>query len=287
MIQALATLALVVVVGRTALARTPPGHTGAHALGELPLTAAASFVLGLAVLTAESAALAACGARVNAWTTCVPWIAAGAVQLWLGPGALVPRHLPVRERPGILALGIGAAAACGAALAIASAAFDGADAQHATAPALARLADGLAGEHAAAFLACLRVASAVALVCVCARGLAGLGANLRAACLAAIALALASQREFLAHGDALHALLAGTTGVVFGAGWLVRAERRSLALAVVAFALVPAFAGALVGPGLAGLAGLVATCVLTARPSRARAACWCGAGVLGALLLAW
>jgi hypothetical protein len=285
MIPVFGTLALL-VTGRSVLALLPAGHTGSHALGALPLTAAVSWLLGLAVLTAQTAALGACGVRVDAWTLLAPWAIVLALQLALAPGALVPRHAPVRERASTFALGVGVVATFAAPLAIAFAQRGSLETTEHAAPALARLAAGLAGERAGEWLACARVVSAAALVCVCAHGLADVRANVRAVCLVVLAVLVVSLREWLAHGDVLHALLAGTAGVVFGLGWILRAERRSLALAVLAFALTPAFAGALVGPGLAGVAGLVALCVLTARPSRARAASWCTAGLAGAVLLA-
>lgn len=295
MIPVSSTLALV-VTGRIALALLPPGHTGAHALGALPLTAAVSFVVGLAVLTAQAAALAACGSPVNGWTLVAPWAAVSAIQLALAPGALVPRHAPVRERAsGIaLALSVGAGIAAPLAVLVAGGAFDARtgfvlEFLEADGP-LVRLASALGLARAHDELLWLRAASAAASVCVLAHGLAisapRASANVRALVLAAFAAVFVVGRDVFAEDDAVHALLAATAGVVFGVEWLRNAERRALALAVLAWALFPAFAGPLAGPGAAGVAALALVCALTARPARTRAAVWCVAGAACAVWLA-
>lgn len=295
MIPVSSTLALL-VTGRIALALLPAGHTGSHALGALPLTAAVSFFMGLAVLSVQAAALGAFGLRVDAWTLLAPWVVVLAVQLALAPGALVPRHLPVRERASTwsLVLSLGAGLAAPLAVLVAGGAFDARtgfieEFFEANSPLLG-IANALGRARAHDELLYLRAASTAASVCLLAHGLAVAtprsSANVRALVLAACAAALVLQRDFFASDNAVHVLLAATAAIVFSVEWLRNAERRALVLAVLGFALVPAFTGPLAGPGAAGIAGLALLCALTARPARVRAAVWCAAGVVCAVWLA-
>lgn len=296
MIPVTSTLAAL-FVGRTALSVLPPGRTGEHALGALPLTCAVSFGLGLAILAAQLFAFVTCGLAVNAWTLLVPWVFVAAARLALAPGAMVPRHAPRRERAGLLALASTGAAAVAVPLAVWSAALaagefrvTGVVLDFSELSLFEDLTSALTScaESAHAELAFLRIASSAAFVQVCAHGLAlpelRLGANVRAGLLVLVAAGLVAARTRLAFADDLvHEFLALALGVAFGVEWLVRAERRALALAVCGFAIAPLFAHVRHGPLLAGFAGLVLVVGLTAAPARGRAARWCGAGLAAAL----
>ncbi len=251
-------LVLVPLVGRIFLACLPPGSIGGHAPRELPTTAAASYLIGLAWFAAIPS-LVPDAARA--------WIAFGipsvvlATRIVLRPAGLVPRHEPVPLR------------ASSAARAAIIAAIVGVSA-------LAALGlDFRAGLHVALPTLAAAVLAHEALA------LARLQPWIRAAALVAIAVAIG----IVPHPDAPEEQLAALGASAVAAGlvaWLRRGDRRALAIASIGLAYlvlcrsgVAASALALVVP-IAGVLG-------TAKPSRMRAFAWLVGGTIVGVVLSW
>lgn len=93
-------IAVVSLVGRTLLAWLPAGELGSHRTAELPVTCAASYVLGCIAVGGAAGLSALLGLKFSS-----VWIGVGAALLLLArrlmlPAALVPRHAVQAERPG-------------------------------------------------------------------------------------------------------------------------------------------------------------------------------------------
>src|SRR5690606_20625623 len=92
--NALLQLALILGVGRTALALLPPGWPGYHGARELGATCAASLLLGSGLLAAQASLLGALGIGPRLAWLVGPWGLILAVRLGSLPGAMRPRHEP-------------------------------------------------------------------------------------------------------------------------------------------------------------------------------------------------
>lgn len=112
-------LALILAVGRLLLSFLPAGRPGGHALGELGVTLAVSYVLGGFGLWAQTQVLGGQPSFGLVWTG--PWLALALVRWLTLPGDLVPGHAVPHERSstiaragllatGLLVLWLGAAA---------------------------------------------------------------------------------------------------------------------------------------------------------------------------------
>jgi len=258
----LAYLALL-AAGRALLALTPPGRLGGHGLHELPGTWAASHVLGLVVLAAQWTLARQAGIELPLAAHAAPWCAFGLLQLALGPGALVPRHAPLRERASVGTLALVALAAVAVPLAV----FAGAREAPWTDVVVQRL--GLAGlEHV------LPAASALALFVLVGEALTVVRRRpwTRALALGLLAALSIWLCDALLYGGWLHGMAALALGALGAVEWLRRGDRRGLVVALVALAGMQAIAGRVETFALAGIAGLW---TFTPRAARARAAWVC------------
>ena len=273
----LAYLAFVLGVGRLVLSLLPPGAAGSHDLAALPTTWAASHLCGLAALCLHGALLAAIGSP-SVWTLVVPWLALAALRFATLPGAMVPRHGVLEERPEgrdriVGRAALGATAACGAALLLLDPAARGAAAPgvaEALGRAVARL--GAPPESALPLLVpCTWFALWVLL-----------DDGLR------VARRAPSARRLVVLFTALVTLQLPTSilsiaflgaGASFLIGWLRRADRRAACLSAASFAACAAS-----GQTLLGVAGALTLVVTGKRPQRAWAA---GAAAAALLLVAW
>lgn len=239
-------LVLAPLVGRIFLAWFPPGLPGGRAPRELPATWAASYLVGLTWLT-STWTIVPVGARDHV-VLGVPALALVARLLTL-PAALVPRHEPV---PG---------ASSGVA-------------RFATLLAVLAVAGAGAGRESLAGDAVLAIALLPAAIFVHeALSIARVPHWIRAAVLALLALALATGAYSL---DQDVFVFVATSAAAAGAvGWIRRGDRRALALAATAIALL-ASQGARGAPVAIGLA--IALVLASARPSRRFAIAWASGG---------
>jgi hypothetical protein len=239
---ALAVLAERAFAGRVLLAFLPPGLPGRHGPRDLPATWAASHLLGSVALLFEQELLLRLDVNPTSALFLAPWLLLALARWITLPGAMVPRHEPLSDRPSPLArvlLFVSTACVFGS-VALRHADFD----QGATVSA----ANALALLALAAFgLAAARRAPVARALCVLALA-------------AALAAAIATDRT---EPIALALLLGG--GASLAVPWLRRGDRRAVAIAVVAFGGL-----ALLGPRptLIGAAGLFALRVHTPAPAR-------------------
>lgn len=245
-------------VGRIFLACLPPGSIGGHAPRELPATAAASFLIGLAWFTAIATLVPG---------TASTWIALGipsallAASIVLRPAGLVPRHDPVPLRAAWMTRAVVVVAVVGVSTLAACVPDFGADVH----VALPTLATAVLAHEALA--------------------LARVQPWIRAVALLAVALGIG----LVPYPDDAHERLAalGAAGIAAGlVGWLRRGDRRGLAIAGIGLMYlvdcrsgVSAFALALVVP-IAGVLG-------TARVSRLRAFAWLAGGTIVGFVLSY
>ncbi len=89
---ALAGIALISGVGRVALSWFPAGPTGSHRLRALPLTWAASYLLGLVLLGAQALTFFGTPEAKNLLLLFGPWAVLLGLRLATLPAAFVPRH---------------------------------------------------------------------------------------------------------------------------------------------------------------------------------------------------
>jgi len=94
----LSSLAATALAGRVVLAWFPPGLPGRHNLAGLPLTWAASHLLGLAVLTLEMRCVRGLGNEPHVATFFLPWLVLALLRVATLPGAMVARHEPSTPR---------------------------------------------------------------------------------------------------------------------------------------------------------------------------------------------
>ncbi|MBW2416543.1 MAG: hypothetical protein JRG76_18765 [Deltaproteobacteria bacterium] len=102
------------VTGRILLSWLPPGPQGSHTPRALPVTWAVSYLLGVAVLHIEGAAMGFLpdfGQVGGLMLFAAPWILLAVLRLMTLPAAMVPRHEPRRERAGPATLALYAIAA--------------------------------------------------------------------------------------------------------------------------------------------------------------------------------
>lgn len=232
---ALAQLLAIAFVGRVILALLPPGLPGRHGLRELPATWAASHVLGGAALALESRLADLVGLELSRLALVAPWLLAAFARWITLPGAMVPRHEPLSEAPGMPARLLWATSGFVVLAAAGS--------LH-----LGVAADGLA------LLACCSYALAVSRRSPTTRAIVVLA-------LAGILAAAIARSE----ARAIPLALATGAGASFASVWMRRGDRRAAFLAVIAFASC-----GLLGPraALFGAAGLFAVWVHTPKPSQ-------------------
>jgi hypothetical protein len=273
---ALAALALVAIalVGRVALSLLPPGPPGFHGLADLPITWAASHLLGSLVLVAETDLVGVLGLRASPAVLFTPW-ALVLVMRWLTlPGGFVPRHTPRAEIASTLARAI-AFAAC--TLAVATA-FAKSDQSHASG-AVRGCTSLLVGDRPAVSTS-LAVANVLAALCFCDAGMriarrAPLGRSVVVFALSAMLVSLGA--AIAERGELSSIVLCTAGGSAFAVAWLRRADKRARMLAIVASSGAALLGGLGWTFALALLTGIV---VRTAAPARARTA------VIAALVLA-
>jgi hypothetical protein len=248
-VEAFAQLAAIAFVGRVFLSLLPPGLPGRHGLRELPATWAASHLLGGAVLALETRVAELSGLELPRLALVAPWLLVAFARWITLPAAMVPRHEPIAEAPGLLARSLGIVS-----------------------PVVVLVASG--GLH-------LDIAAdALALLACCSFALAGSRRSPTARAIAVLVLA-AVFGAAIAKGEVSTVPLAlGTgAGACFSSVWMRRGDRRAAVLAVIAFASC-----GLLGlrEALFGAAGLFAIWVHTPYPSKR----WILARALGALAIA-
>src|SRR5258705_6874693 len=110
---AFAVLAERAFAGRVLLSFLPPGIPGRHGPRDLPATWAASHLLGSVALVFEQELLDELGLAPTRAFFLSPWLLLALARWITLPGAMVPRHEPLSDRPGPLArLLLFASAAC-------------------------------------------------------------------------------------------------------------------------------------------------------------------------------
>ncbi len=257
---ALAALALATIafVGRVALSLLPAGPPGSHAVTELPITWAASHLLGSLILFSELELARALGLHANLAALVLPWCFVLVLRYVTLPGGFVPRHAPRTEIGSALARSFAFAAS----LVVIAAACLRPELAHGAGP----FARALAGR--ASLATPLTAANALAALCFCAAGLrtarrAPLGRGV-------VLLALSAMIAMLGLSlDDSALLMCAAGGAGFAVAWLRRADKRARMLSI--FASAGAASSGVVGwtIALGLLVGLVAR---TATPARARTA---------------
>lgn len=250
-------------LGRLALSWLPAGQVGAHSWSELPLTIAASLLLGpLAALPADLGALAtATDAR---WWRLGLALLASAIAYAVHPRALVPRHAPVPDRWTWFERGLVVALA-GAAVAIAWR--------------RSHLGQQLfPGYTAHLWIQAITCALGIAHGLRCA-GLARSGSL----CIAMIAL-LTPGFAFGRGEPYLCGIVALACG--FAIAWFERADARALWLSAIAFATL-VLNSQRMPQGWFGIAGLVALVLATHANARTRALAASVAGLALVALAPW
>lgn len=283
---AAAGLIAIALVGRVALSLLPPGRPGFHGPTELPITWAASHLLGSLVLVAERDIAGAFGLQAGPALLLAPWALVLVVRWVTLPGAVVPRHAPRAEIPGPLARSIEVAAA---ALVLVASFVSPPSVDHsALAPgALESVVTALGAARSLASLpTCLAAANMLALLCVCAEALrcarrAPLGRSAVLVSLSAVLALLGFARE--TRGDVSSTMLCCGTAAAFAVAWLRRADRRARALAILSGAGAALFGGL---GWVFALAMLVALVARTPAPERARTAALSTLAVWPAVALA-
>lgn len=248
------------VVGRIVLAWLPPGPLGSHTPRNLPVTWAASFLLGLAAYFVELTLVRSVTAEGDSvayvLVMATPWVLLSVLRVMTLPAAMVPRHEPRRERPG-------------------AAAF-----------ALYAFAVTWAGTHL--FMQRDFLVQNVGWFALWILVAHGLGQARRAPAGTAVLVVVGLVTSRHAHVP-LAAVYFGT-GAVFVIGWLRRADRRACWLAAIAFASC-----AIAGTPTLAVAGLL-TLVIASWPGQRRYAATASAasavvfgltGFLGLRAYAW
>jgi hypothetical protein len=256
-----AAIAIVVTlaVGRVILSLLPAGTPGRHDAREMPITLAASYLLGSIAIDAEAHFLLSLGARAGWPALAAPWVAVAIVRWITLPGAIVPRRGSEREnardRFARLA-GVVAVALVGLVAWRCRDSLFRPPSMHVTRTILPGV---------------LTIADTLSLIAVCDYGLRCARRSSLERAFVALALALVVALSTFAHGDPSAASLALRfgAGMAFAIPWLRRADRRALILSVIAFA--GAGLESSLGAVLA-FVGLAFLCACTARPSRKLAA---------------
>ncbi|MBK7875272.1 MAG: hypothetical protein IPJ77_05910 [Planctomycetes bacterium] len=291
LMQALLVLVVLAAVGRVVLALLPAGAIGGHGVGELPVTWAASHLLGMAVLAFEVLCARAFGLATGVWML-APWVLIALGRAALLPGALVPRHAPRTAPRSALALGLSLVAAglattpwwiqrsVGAAYSAEG--FDLGAPRHGI---VSRLGVELGLAEPRAGLALLGVASVLALLVLVADALA---VARRAPIARALVLAWLAWLTYLAGeivvlGEGASALLALGGGAAASVGWIRRGDRRALALAALALSASVVFEP--VAWRQAG-AALVVLALASPRAAWKTTLVWCSAAGLVLVLAA-
>ena len=262
LLGALFGLALFALAGRCLLAWLPAGEPGRHRPADLPVTLAASYLLGWIAFHTAAGAAAEVGLRFSWATFLAPFALLAVIRVATLPGAMVPRHdaRPQREtvfgRLALIALLL-------ALLLVPMQSLRAAELALPTEP------GELAGWRAArpwenCVLRLARPAQLMALALLTTHGLAALDVRpfaRRLAGLLVLALPACWPVDGLESGvwiDAQLALSFGA-GTAFALHWFARADRRALALALLSFGACLAEAPAGVPLGAAGLAALAAS----------------------------
>ena len=234
-LEALARLAEFAFVGRVILSLCPPGLPGRHGIRELPATWAASHLLGSSALALEASAAELLGLRPPPLALVTPWLLV-AFERWITlPGAMVPRHEPLGEKPGTLARVLQVAG-----------------------PIVVLVAAREAPAEA--------TADALALLAVASFALATSRRSPTLRALVVLVLAAALAATIVHAGIETMRLALGTgAGACFASVWLRRGDRRAALLAVVAFAGCGLLG---IRESLFGAAGLFALWVHTPEPSK-------------------
>jgi hypothetical protein len=251
--------AIMLAAGRTVLAWLPPGPVGGHALRDLPVTAATSYLIGVVTWSAIDALPTAL--RIAA---CVAVSVLAVVRLATAPAAMVPRHEPPIVRASWLSHGIVFVAWVVIAWVVRAFALE------------ERGGDPLAVAVFAASLA------AVAILVEHALDVARCPPWVRAAGVLFYALVLLVEPAPHVRALASCAPMLFAAGALSAIAWFRRADRRALATAVIFVC------GAwLVTPGgwIMAASGVLWLVIGTPSASRARVAAWCavGLGAAGAL----
>lgn len=261
-----------VLVGRLVLACLPPGLPGRHAVREMPVTLAVSFVLGLCVLMLEVRVIRELGNEPHVATFFLPWIALLVVRLVSIPGAMVPRHEPRTEAAGWLATValVPALAAVFFAFPTELPLYGRAEIELDTRTAFWVLVDGLElseVRRAALSFGLLSPASVAAIgVCV---GHGLFVARRRPLSRRLLVATLLWTPALLEHAtgrqERMLDVLLIATACALAIPWLRRADRRARAISILAFAALPLYDPARLSIAVCGLVALI---VATAGPSR-------------------
>ena len=85
------------LLGRVQLSWLPPGRVGGHGVAELPLTWAASHLLGFVTFPLWFGFLINVSTEFGQLTLFGPWIVLALIRLATRPAAMAPRHVPPSE----------------------------------------------------------------------------------------------------------------------------------------------------------------------------------------------
>lgn len=247
-------LASTIAVGRVLLSLLPAGIPGRHALGQLPVTLATSYLLGAIAIEAETLCLSAIGVDARIWILALPWILIAFARWATLPAAFLPRGELAAEpaRAGTQALRW---------LSVIAVAILAWKQRELLFPHMHHGSERVLVPGARA------IADVLALIAVCGFGLesARRAPLERALVIALLACLLALGAFAGADRPALRVMLCFGAGAAFAIPWLRRADRRAGLLAVIAFA--GASIHSTLGAAL-GLLGLVWLWACSARPSR-------------------
>lgn len=284
-LQALLVLLAFAAVGRVVLALLPVGAIGGHGVGELPVTWAASHLLGMTALAFEVLLARTFGLPTGAWLL-APWAGIALGRAAFLPGALVPRHAPRAAARSALALGLSLLAA-----GLATTPWW---IQRSVGAAYAPEGFALASNHAGIVhrlgmelgiaeprtsFAPVGIACLFALLVLVADALAVArrAPIARALVLAWLAWLLYLAGELVVLGEGASTLLAFGGGAAAGVGWIRRGDRRALALAALAFAATAIFEPS---AWRQAAAALVVLALASPRAAWKTTLAWCSAAAL-------
>lgn len=249
-------IAGVALAGRIVLSFLPPGPPGFHAPRDIAATWAASHLLGFGLLAAWALLERRVGVALPWWPLPAMLAIGCAARIVTLPGKMVPRHEPALEGDAWIARVLRLLAIT--LLASTAFSFEDLRSDQVSAPSL----DVLAGMSIASAFAGLVLVSYALETARAATWMRASG------CVAFAAILVA--RGFEDEGGlAVESAVCFLAGACFTVAWLRRADRRALILALIFFALAPAFALVGIAPSIAGIGAIV---LGTPRASRARVA---------------